>query len=124
MSEHRQEIPKKLLHFLSVQPSGAVQQFGGSIMCAAPRAGHTLEARDFPEPERRSHRVVQMNVRQQNRIQVSDAKMVQGELLAQCAERRARPGSMTAAKCSVRSSAVAMHRVCPVQFKSNRAEAP
>ena len=45
----------------------------------------------FPNQSAGRTGVVQMNVRQQNRIQVSDAKMVQGELLAQCAERRTRP---------------------------------
>jgi len=60
-------------------------------VCRPARVDIHLKRGIFPNQSAGRTGVVQMNVRQQNRIQVSDAKMVQGELLAQCAERRARP---------------------------------
>lgn len=90
---HRQKVAEQSAHIIAIQALSAGEQIRRvGHMIGAARVNINLQMRIFLYKGAAGAGVVEMNVRQENGLQVSEGTMVRGELLAKILQRRGRTG--------------------------------
>ena len=88
MFGHRQKVAEQTLHIVTVQALGAGQQAGRvSHVNCSPSVNKNLQMRILLEKRAGGAGVVEVNVREENRLEVADGAIVEGELFTKIPKR-------------------------------------